>query len=275
MQAPMEQDTMDSAEELMPEDNGGGETAAEPAPAGRRLRLGEVLRLALVVGFIVAALWGLRQTEWGHRLTSGKLEDLRAWMGAMRAWIDQWGAWSWAIFTLVASGLMSVGVPRLALAVAAGVMFGALEGTALAQLASTLSAVPAYYYTQFMGRAVIERRMGPRLRQIDALLGEHGFLVMLLIRVCPVGNAFLTNCLAGMSAIPFRTYLTASFIGFLPQNFIFALGGSSLSGPHFKSLITLSLALQVTFTLAILWFFRRSPLAKRVLAVMRGLLKRG
>ena len=104
------------------------------------------------------------------------------------------------------------------LAAIAGTMFDIVTGVILAQAATTLASIPAFYYTHIVGRELVVRRMGPRLKQFDELLKNRGFHVLLLIRLCPVGNAFITSCVAGVSAIPLRVFIVSSFLGFLPQN---------------------------------------------------------
>jgi uncharacterized membrane protein YdjX (TVP38/TMEM64 family) len=110
--------------------------------------------------------------------------------------------------------------------------------------------------------------MGRRLQRFDDLLGQHGFMVVLLIRLCPVGNNFLTNYLAGVTAIPLRTFLAASFIGYLPQSLIFALLGSGFAD-HPQLRLWGGAALLAAFSLFFLWYFRRSKEGAKILAAMR------
>jgi len=92
--------------------------------------------------------------------------------------------------------------------------------------------------------------------------------VVMLIRLCPVGSNFLTNYLAGVTAIPFWTFLTASFLGYLPQSFIFALLGSGFAD-HPK-LRLWGGAMLAAFSLSFIWYFRRSKEGAKILAAMRG-----
>src|ERR1039458_4611399 len=122
--------------------------------------------------------------------------------------------------------------------------------------------------TAGMAIELVARRMGRRLQRFDDLLGEHGFMVVLLIRLCPVGNNFLTNYLAGVTAIPLGTFLTASFVGYLPESLIFALLGSGFTDhPHLR--LWGGIGLLVAFSLFFLWYFRRSKEGAKILAAMR------
>lgn len=79
----------------------------------------------------------------------------------------------------------------------------------------------------------------------------------------------VTNCLAGVSAIRFRSYLSASIVGFLPLNFIFALIGSGMTADFHLRLWT-GAGLLVTLSLFLVWYFRHSTLARDVQDVLRG-----
>lgn len=235
--------------------------ACEPAAAPEKMNRGEIVRILLTATVILGGVLYLRHTPWWRQLAGGNAE-------LFRRWLAQWGAWAWAGFLLIGTGLLSVGFPRLALSAIAGALFGVFYGTVLAELATTLSAIPAFYYTLFVGRDMVTRRLGGRLQKFNALLEQHGFMVMLLIRLCPVGNSFITNCLAGLSAIRFNAYLLASAIGFLPLTFIFAYFGGGIVG-HSSLHLVFSVGLFAAFSLIFLWYFRHSPLAREIMAIMR------
>lgn len=223
---------------------------------------GDVVRILLTAAFILVGVLLLRNTPWGQQI-------IHSDASLFRRWLAPWGAWAWAGFILIGTGLLSLGFPRLAFSAVAGAIFGVFYGAILAEIATTLSAIPAFYYTYFVGRDMIIRRLGGRrLQKFNALLERHGFMVMLLIRLIPVGNSFVTNCLAGLSAIRFSSYITASAIGFLPLTFICAyLGGGLVS--HSKFPIFCSVGLFAAFSIVFMWYFRHSPLAREITAIMR------
>lgn len=237
-----------------------------PTPENaRRFNRGEILRIVLIGLFIVGVLVLMRVTPMG-RLMSFK--HLRENIHLIRDWLKPWGAWAWVVFMVLGTVILSFGFPRVMLSAIAGIMFGVVIGTILAELVTTISAIPPFYYTMFLGREMVERRLGGRLQRFNALLEHHGFKVLLIIRLCPVGNAFVTNCLAGLSAIPFRAYLLSSALGFLPMTVIYAwLGESLLDNSASQTLC--SLGSLVACTLLFGLYFRRSSLARDVMAIMR------
>ena len=238
----------------------GGTKTTAPAPP--RSALGDVARVLLLAGFLIFSTWLLTLTPWGRGATFERVAQLHQWLA-------QWGVWAWLAFAAVGTGLVSIGFPRILVAAVGGAMFGVVLGTLWSTAAAALAILAPFLYSRHLGRELVARRMGRRLQRFDDLLGQHGFMVALLIRLCPVGNNFLTNYLAGVTAIPLGTFLTASFLGYLPQSFIFALLGSGFADhPHLR--VWGGIGLMVAFSLFFLWYFRRSKEGAKILAAMRG-----
>jgi uncharacterized membrane protein YdjX (TVP38/TMEM64 family) len=216
----------------------------------------------MLAGFLILSAWLLSLTPWGHGATSDRVAQLQRWLA-------QWGVWAWLAFAVAGTGLVSIGFPRIILAAVGGAMFGVALGTLWSTVAAALAILAPFLYSRHLGRELVARRMGGRLQRFDDLLGQHGFMVVLLIRLCPVGNNFLTNYVAGVSAIPLGTFWAASFIGYLPQSLIFALLGSGFADhPHLR--LWGGAALLAAFSLFFLWYFRRSKEGSKILAAMRG-----
>ena len=226
-----------------------------------RSALGDVARVLLLAGFLIFSTWLLTLTPWGRGATFDRVAQLHQWLA-------QWGVWAWLAFAAVGTGLVSIGFPRIILAAVGGAMFGVALGTLGSTVAAALAILAPFLYSRHLGRELVARRMGRRIQRFDELLGQHGFMVVMLIRLCPVGSNFLTNYLAGVTAIPFWTFLTASFLGYLPQSFIFALLGSGFAD-HPK-LRLWGGAMLAAFSLSFIWYFRRSKEGAKILAAMRG-----
>jgi uncharacterized membrane protein YdjX (TVP38/TMEM64 family) len=227
-----------------------------------RSALGDIGRVLMLAGFLIISTWLLTLTPWGRGAVFDRVAQLHQWLA-------QWGVWAWLGFAAVGTGLVSIGFPRIILAAVGGAMFGVVLGTLWSTVAAALAILAPFLYSRHLGRELVARRMGKRLQRFDELLGQHGFMVVMLIRLCPVGNNFLTNYLAGVSAIPLRTFLTASFLGYLPQSFIFALLGSGF-GDHPRMRLWGGAVLAAAFSLFFIWYFRRSKEGAKILSAMRG-----
>ena len=212
-------------------------------------------------GFLIISAWLLTLTPWGQGATFDRVAQLKQWLA-------QWGVWAWLVFAAVGTGLVSIGFPRIILAAVGGAMFGVALSTIWSSVAAVLAILAPFLYSRHLGRDLVARRMGRRLQRFDHLMDQHGFVVVLLIRLCPVGYNFLTNYLAGVTAIPIGTFLAASFIGYLPQSLIFALLGSGFAD-HPQLRLWGGAALLATFSLFFVWYFRRSKEGAKILAAMR------
>ena len=234
--------------------------AKATAQAPPRSVWGDVWRVLLLAAFLIVSAWALTLTPWSQGKTSDKVVRLQQWLA-------QWGGWAWLAYAAAGTGLVSIGLPRIVLSAVGGAMFGVVLGTLWSQVAMTAAILAPFLYSRHLGRELVARRMGRRLQRFDDLLGQHGFMVVLLIRLCPVGNNFLTNYLAGVTAIPLGTFLAASFVGYLPQSFIFALLGSGLAD-HPQLRLWGGAILLAVFSLFFIWYFRRSKEGAKILAAM-------
>ena len=64
---------------------------------------------------------------------------------------------------------------------------------------------------------------------MNRFLQHEPFNTALAIRLFPLGSNLITNLAAGVSSIPLMPFIFGSFIGYIPQNFIFALFGAGMN----------------------------------------------
>jgi hypothetical protein len=84
----------------------------------------------------------------------------------LRAFCDASGAWSPVVFTLVCVAGVACGVPRLAFAAVAGLLYGWALGFALAHLGSTTGNLLAFCWSRWLGRDFVRRHAGRRLARL-------------------------------------------------------------------------------------------------------------
>lgn len=164
------------------------------------------------------AVIGFAWTRFAGNLSPSALAPLIAGRGAVAS----------VLFVVVAGAALAVGAPRQAIAFAAGYFFGLWWGFALGLAASLLSAVADFAWARFIGRAAVKRRLAGRLAKVDQFVAANPFNATLMLRLLPVGNNVLLNCLAGVSGVGAAPFLLASAIGYAPQTLIFALLGSGI-----------------------------------------------
>lgn len=133
------------------------------------------------------------------------------------------------IFIGVGALFTAVGLPRQIIGFLGGFAFGAIGGTLLATLGSGLGCALASAYSRWGGRELVERKLGHRVGKMDRFLRHDPFNTALAIRLFPLGSNFLTNLAAGVSSIPLMPFILGSTLGYIPQNFIFALFGAGMN----------------------------------------------
>jgi uncharacterized membrane protein YdjX (TVP38/TMEM64 family) len=132
--------------------------------------------------------------------------------------------------TLLGAGaaLTAFGVPRQAVAFAAGYAFGAWRGGALAMVAQMLGCSADFWWARAVARDWAARRLRGRLARLDATLAARPFVATLTLRLLPVGNNLLLNLLGGVSGLRAAPFFAATVIGYVPQTVVFALAGSGV-----------------------------------------------
>lgn len=148
------------------------------------------------------------------------------------------------------------GVPRQVFGLAGGYAFGVLWGTAWATAGVTLGCMMSFSYARFLGQNFVQRRFGHRIDPLEKFLVRSPFVMTFIIRSLPVGNNLVTNILAGVSRIPALPFFAGSCVGYIAQNFIFALLGSGVRVDPFWR-VAISAALFVLASLLGVWLYRR------------------
>ncbi|WFS61290.1 VTT domain-containing protein [Pseudodesulfovibrio thermohalotolerans] len=139
------------------------------------------------------------------------------------------GPLSVVIFLAVGTAFTAVGLPRQLVGFLGGFAFGAIGGTLLSTLGAGLGCAAAALYARMGGRDLVERKLGPRVHKINRFLQHEPFNTALAIRLFPLGSNLITNLAAGVSSIPLMPFVLGSTLGYIPQNFIFALFGAGMN----------------------------------------------
>ena len=134
------------------------------------------------------------------------------------------------------------------LTLAAGALFGLVEGLLVASFASTIGATLAFLVSRYLLRDTIKKRFPERLTAIDKGVDKEGAFYLFTLRLVPVFPFFLINLLMGLTAIKSWTFYWVSQIGMLAGTFVFVNAGTQLAQIERLSGI-LSLDLILSFAL--------------------------
>ncbi len=138
------------------------------------------------------------------------------------------GAWGYPLFVLLATTVTSFAGPRQLVSFAGGYVYGPLLGAALSLLGSLLGCTINFFSARLLARNVVRRCLGAHCERIDSIVKRSPFLMIIAIRLLPLGNNTTTSLAAGLTTIPLPPFLTGSAIGYLPMTVVFALLGNGL-----------------------------------------------
>jgi uncharacterized membrane protein YdjX (TVP38/TMEM64 family) len=148
-------------------------------------------------------------------------------------------------------------MPRTPACIVAGFVYG-MAAFPVVLMASTLGALAGFLLARWLLRArfrrVLERR--PSWRRVVDAIDAQGFRLIALLRFASPVPGTATTYLAGLTSIGAAPYTLATFIGLIPQTFLFvfmgAMGPEALGG----SVSTVQLMLMLiglATTAVILW----------------------
>lgn len=152
------------------------------------------------------------------------------------------------------------------LTLAAGALFGLVEGLLVASFASSIGATLAFLVSRYLLRDTIQQRFPERLAAIDNGVKKEGGFYLFTLRLVPLFPFFLINLLMGLTAIKARTFYWVSQVGMLAGTFVFVNAGTQLAQVESLSGI---LSLNLLLSFALLGFF---PLIAK--AILNGFKKR-
>ena len=148
-----------------------------------------------------------------------------------RRWVDSAGPAGPVLFVL-AGGVLGLALfPGHVTAAVAGVLFGALAGTALALAAAVLGAALCAVAARRGGADAVHAVLGPRGRRWRSWVADNGFNAVLVSRLAPATPSGVVNYVAGLAGIALRTILLAVALGALPKTIAYVSLGGALSDP--------------------------------------------
>jgi uncharacterized membrane protein YdjX (TVP38/TMEM64 family) len=148
---------------------------------------------------------------------------------AFLEWVQSAGLWGAMLFGLAYIPAAILFVPASVLTLGAGFIFGVARGTVIVSLGSTAGAAAAFVVARTVGHNWVVGRMArhPGLNAIGRAVESDAFKVVLLTRLSPLFPFNLLNYAFGVSSVPFKTYVLASWLGMLPGALMYIYLGSA------------------------------------------------
>jgi len=219
--------------------------AAAPETRPRPARRGRV-KLAALVALIVAAAVA------AALLPLHRIPDAVAGLGA------------WTPYAAVGVGtlLLAALVPRTAVSLACGALFGAIEGGVVAVAAALLAAAGTFAVGRALGREALAAHTGDRLGRLDGWLARRGLVGVLVVRLIPLAPYGLVGYAYGTTGVRVRDYLGGTAIGAAPSAFTYAAVGAAVVEPGATGWVTFlpaAIGALVTGAATVYWWRTRPP----------------
>ncbi|MDD5007719.1 MAG: TVP38/TMEM64 family protein [Syntrophorhabdaceae bacterium] len=140
------------------------------------------------------------------------------------------------------------------LSIAGGFLFGTVLGVIYTNIGATLGAVCIFLITRYLIGNWLQEKYRERLIKFNNEMERHGPNYFLTLRFIPLFPFFLVNIFAGLTRIPFGTFLWTTAAGILPGDFVYTFAGSQLNTLRsikdiFSVNIMIALALLALFSL--------------------------
>ena len=167
-----------------------------------------------------------------------------------RLWVESHGLWSQAAYVgMVFLQVLVAVIPGEPLEIAGGYAFGAWQGTALCLAGAVLGSVAVFALVRRWGRGLVEVFFpADKLEKLHFLLrtSPKRTAILWLIFTVPGTPKDLLCYFAGLTDLPWRTWLLIATVGRLPSIVTSTVGGSALGEQNYRAaVIAFAIALAV------------------------------
>ena len=115
-----------------------------------------------------------------------------------------------------------------ALAVASGIIFGAVSGFFISLLAATLGGTVAFYSSRYLLNDLIKRRFAGQVEIVNKGIEKEGAFYLFGLRMIPIIPFWLLNLLMGLTSMRVAVFMFATLCGMIPVMAILTYAGSKL-----------------------------------------------
>ncbi|MBI2775184.1 TVP38/TMEM64 family protein [Candidatus Dependentiae bacterium] len=113
-------------------------------------------------------------------------------------------------------------------ALAGGFLFGVLKATSFIIISATISGSIAFVATRYLLGRQMQNSYSVQLKKFNDELKKYGSYYLLMVRIIPIFPFFLINIIAGLTKIPFSTFVWTTAIGIIPGTVIYTFAGRQL-----------------------------------------------
>jgi len=169
-----------------------------------------MIKAAILVLFIFAAVYAFRFTPLKSYLTLGKIKQL----------LDASGYWAPVIFILIYTMGICLFVPGTILTALGAAIFGPYHGFFYVLAGAMLGATITFFIGRYLGREFAASVIGDRLKKYDEAIERNGFATVLYLRLIYFPFTAMDFGM-GLTRVRFRDYFWGTFLGIIVGTFVF------------------------------------------------------
>jgi uncharacterized membrane protein YdjX (TVP38/TMEM64 family) len=149
----------------------------------------------------------------------------------LQDWINEQGVFGYLVFVLVHIAAMIAVIPRSILAVAAGVLFGVVEGIVLVTISSIIGVCLTFLIARYFARDAVSRWLlrSEKLGRFYHFTEKRGAAIVVITRLLTFSPSNLLNYCFGLTKIHISTYLFWSFLCMLPATVVYVLAADAVT----------------------------------------------
>jgi uncharacterized membrane protein YdjX (TVP38/TMEM64 family) len=115
------------------------------------------------------------------------------------------------------------------MSIVGGFLFGVGNGIFYINISATLGATLFFLLVRYFIGSYVQVRYAAKLLSFNQMMRKKGWLFILTIRCIPLIPFFMVNMLAGLTALPIRTFMWTTSLGIVPTSVIFAYAGKEFT----------------------------------------------
>lgn len=164
----------------------------------------------------------------------------------LKRYILSFGKFSSLIFIVIYSLKPIVFIlPASLLSIVAGSIFGSFYAFIYSMIGCFFSATLAFFLARALGKPFVDNVLKGKTLKIDSSVEKHGFMIMLLMRLCFVFPYDALSLASGLTKVKYKDFILGTMLGMIPEMMAYSYIGKNM-GKHFvKSLIIPILAIVI------------------------------
>jgi len=180
-----------------------------------------------LLGVIAAAIFSFFYFDLNSYLT---LEGMKGSLDTFKSQIADNPVLSIGVFFAIYVAVTALSLPGAAiLTLAAGALFGLVQGVVIVSFASSVGATLAFLVSRFILRDTVRNKFKEKLKKIDEGVEKQGAFYLFTLRLVPVFPFFLINLLMGLTSLKTWTFYWVSQIGMLAGTAVYVNAGTQLA----------------------------------------------